>query len=225
MLGQLLLGHPLDFDTSPDVLPGLGRHRRVKGQLPRGGRLIKSHERLAFPYASRCRPFIYLVRDGRDVAVSQYFWYRRRIGSDQPFDEFLMSFLAGTLDGYGPWHVHIASWLKAEPADGATDQARALIMRYEDLLHDPRGELGRAATFLGLAPSAKELDQAISGQRLESMRAREQRSSRVRGLAARPDVPYVRRGKTRQWTDAFSESQREEFERRAGHMLQRFGYL
>src|SRR5688572_9089693 len=45
MLGELLVGHEVDFETDPPPIPFIGGQSRVAPNLPGGGRLIKTHER------------------------------------------------------------------------------------------------------------------------------------------------------------------------------------
>lgn len=220
MIGHLLLGRPPEYAGWPELMPPVGRHVSVKGRLSGGGRLIKSHERLAFPYSRRCRPFVYLIRDGRDVAVSYYHWLQRRIRTDETFSAFLEAFLSGRLDGYGPWHAHVASWLGVT-TDGGGDGV--LVVRYEDLLDDPHSHLARVAGFLGIEADAERLDAAVSEQRFESMNARIS-STDPSGLESWRRVPYVRRGAAGSWTETFSDSDARRFDLAAGDALRRFGY-
>lgn len=219
MVGHLLLGRRPEFDSIRSVLPGVGHHRRAQGYLPNEGRLIKTHERREFPYSYWRSRLIYLVRDGRDVAVSYYYWLQRRLGYESSFAEFLPAFLQGKFDGYGPWQVHVESWLGDRESTGGL-----LLIRYEDLLDDPEAWLARVADFLGMKPSREQVRAAVEGQGVESMQQREQRSTRLQQMAARPDLPYVRQGKSGQWREHFGEREMALFLEQAGSTLRKLGY-
>src|SRR5574337_435667 len=112
--------------------PGVSSKRFLKS-LPRP-RILKSHE----PFDVRFRKVIYLVRDPRDVAVSEYFFSlkKRYIGQDVSLDQFAKRFIAGETASYGSWWEHAASWIGARNGN-----PRFLLVRYEDLLSDSMREM------------------------------------------------------------------------------------
>jgi hypothetical protein len=81
---------------------------RYMNRVPRP-RIIKSHQWFDLRY----RRVIYLVRDPRDVVISQYHFHRKRnlIADQFPLSEFVGRFLAGQTCFYGSWGEHAASWL------------------------------------------------------------------------------------------------------------------
>jgi len=139
-------------------------------------RIIFSHECFDPEY----RKVIYLVRDPRDVAVAQY-EQRRRGGSIDnavSLEQFVSIFLTRTEEYEGGWAEEFSGSIKANhgfayrsrlkdeflgtPASwgenvmswiGARgrDPNAMLLLRYEDLLNDPEGQLERVAEFLNLA--------------------------------------------------------------------------
>jgi hypothetical protein len=54
---------------------------------------------------------VYIVRDPRDVALSEYHAQRKskRIGDDYPIEGFVRSFVAGESCDYSSWGEHAAS--------------------------------------------------------------------------------------------------------------------
>ena len=89
--------------------PGVITKRFLKS-VPRP-RILKSHE----PFDARFRKVIYLVRDPRDVAVSEYHFdlKKRYIEPDVTLEQFVERFIKGTTAGYGSWWEHAASWIAA----------------------------------------------------------------------------------------------------------------
>jgi hypothetical protein len=62
-------------------------------KIERRPRVVKSH----VPYCSEMRNVIYLVRNGRDVAVSYFHFHRRNklVGEDCTFEQFITLFNEG----------------------------------------------------------------------------------------------------------------------------------
>ena len=91
--------------------PGVLSKRFLK-TVPRP-RILKSHE----PFDVRFRKVIYLVRDPRDVAVSEYHFdlKKRYIAADMTLEQFIKPFLAGETSSYGSWWEHAASWVGRAP--------------------------------------------------------------------------------------------------------------
>ena len=87
-----------------------GQSRRYFEQMRRP-RVIKSH----YPFCETYKRVIYVVRDPRDIAVSQYhFQIKRRVLAEGfPIDEFITSFVAGDVCPYGSWGENVASWTGA----------------------------------------------------------------------------------------------------------------
>jgi len=94
---------------------------------------------------------IYLVRDGRDAVVSKAHWraseQHRAAAEDyqKRFAEFLRAEITRPyIDGQpssGTWGGNVLSWL------GADDDSVALL-KYEDLIADPRGRVVRVVSAL-----------------------------------------------------------------------------
>ena len=106
-------------------------------------RIIKSHE----CFDPRYPRVIYIVRDPRDVVVSQYHYHRkiRKIEDDSPIEKFVTRFLAGETCPHGSWGQNIATWLYTSEGD-----PRFLLLRYEDLVADTARELAKVVDFLTL---------------------------------------------------------------------------
>src|ERR1700721_535136 len=132
------------------LLPAPGvLSKRFLRSLPRP-RVMKSHE----TFDVRFRKVIYLVRDPRDVAVSEYHFdlKKRYIEPDVTLEQFVRRFIAGQTSSYASWWEHPASWTAPRHGNPAF-----LLVRYEDLLADPIGETGKIAEFRGVPPGPARL--------------------------------------------------------------------
>jgi hypothetical protein len=219
MLAYLLSGREADFDRDSTVIADVGSHRATPGVLTGGGRLIKSHE----PYSGLQKRFyhkaIYLVRDGRDVAVSYYYTLIRRGLYEGDFGPFLRLFLGGGVDGYGPWHEHVESWLASPLRQGGS----LLVLKYEDFLNDPVQNLSTAMEFLGKAAAREQAEDAVRTYSAERMRERE-RLSRFHEKQKRRDIMFVRTAGSGDWARTFTAEDEALFARLTGDLLRRLGY-
>jgi hypothetical protein len=136
-------------------------------------RIMKSH----LPYGWLPRPArtVYLWRDGRDVAVSYFHFYRSHLGYRDDFASFFRRFLRGDLQ-YRSWFDHVAGWTAhaAEP--------ELLIVRYEEMLADRGAVLRRLAEHLGLAVSEEHIARVVAETSFTRMKAHESRFDHATAL-------------------------------------------
>lgn len=144
----------LDFEHLSQVSPwwersmALGTKRAEDFTAMPSPRIFKSHlPRRWLPQEGR---FIYIYRDGLDVALSYHHLYRSHLGFRGDFDEFFDRFLNGELQ-YGSWFKHVEGWQRF------ADNPEVLILRYETIRADLSSCLDQLAHFLGwrLEPSSK----------------------------------------------------------------------
>src|SRR5271166_1001432 len=189
------------------LLPAPGvLSKRFLRSLPRP-RILKSHE----PFDVRFRKVIYLVRDPRDVAVSEYHFdlKKRYIESDVTLEQFVKRFIAGDTSSYGSWWEHAASWIAARHGNPAF-----LLVRYEDLLADSVGETAKIAKFLGIQATQERLLAAVDRSSADRMRKLEkQQAEQWTGTKnTRKEIPFVRAAKSGGWKEALPRRLAEEIE-------------
>jgi len=189
----------------------------VRARRPR---IMRTH----FPFDPRFRRVIYIVRDPRDVAISQYHYARkvRRIEDDYPIERFMDMFLAGDLTRTnGSWGENAGSWLAARHRD-----PEFLLLRYEDLLADTTRELTRVAKFIGLSSDPELIARAVERSSARTMREKEkkegQQSNFMKG--SRQDLPYVRAAKSGGWRKDLPETQVARIESAWGDIMVCLGY-
>jgi len=102
---------PMTFLKADKLIPAIDSqsHRYFKS-LARP-RFIKSHH----PFDQTYKRVIYVVRDPKDVAVSQYHYQIKRkvIQDGHPMDEWIARYVAGEVCPYGSWGENVGSWLAA----------------------------------------------------------------------------------------------------------------
>ena len=159
-------------------------------------RIIKSHHPSPQPY----KKVVYLVRDGRDVAVSYYYHLKkyRLISNSIEFQDYLLKFINGTLDGYGPWGNHVQDWVNSDVGD-------IMIIRYEDLKEAPLPILKRVIEFCGLDVNEDNLVRAIAASDVKEMQAMEKAQQKDVEVLSNSDssIPFVRKGVVGDWRDHF----------------------
>lgn len=225
MLAHLATGREFSFDDHDELTPPVGGHNRVAPILPTNGRLIRSHEPYDPAIGRAYQRVVYLVRDGRDVAVSYYHHFQREGFASGSFADFFGAFLDGSIGargwphGWGSWQGHIRSWMDSPQArDG-----RLLVVRYEDLVEDPAAELARVATFLGIAASPETILATAELHRPERMRERE-RASAYHARQGDRSITFVRRAAPGEFKEVLSQEQLHNFESVAGVVAASLGY-
>ncbi|MGA2003983.1 MAG: sulfotransferase domain-containing protein [Terriglobales bacterium] len=214
--------HPnqtIDFTNINQMLPAPGvLSKRFLRTLPRP-RILKSHE----PFDVRFRKVVYLVRDPRDVAVSEYHFdlKKRYIGADVTLEQFVPRFIAGGTSSYGSWWEHAASWIAARQGNPAF-----LLVRYEDLLSDALSETAKIAEFLGIQAGPERLQEAIDKSSADRMRKLEkQQADQWTGTKnTRKEIPFVRAAKSGGWKETLPAHSVEEIEVAWAPLLNFLGY-
>jgi hypothetical protein len=145
-------------NASSNEIIGHPKHKRIHPQLPR---IATSHT--IPPYALDWRwlrlflkfpPFAVVVRDPRDVLVSNYEKWREKYAV--PFSTYLEGDISGRkyiCDIW--WYIHFMNrWGRV----AKRFPKQTLVLRYEDFFVDPRGNLERLGRWFGLALSPESYD-------------------------------------------------------------------
>lgn len=220
LLANLLYpNETVGFANINRLLPAPGvSSRRFLNSLPRP-RILKSHE----PFDVRFRKVIYLVRDPRDVAVSEYHFdlKKRYIEPDVTLEQFVGRFIAGTTSDYGSWWEHAASWIATRQGN-----PRFLLVRYEDLLGNSIPELAKVAKFLGIQADQQRLQTAIDRSAADRMRKLEQQQSdKWTGTKnTRKEIPFVRSASAGGWKNALPGQSAEAIEAAWYPLMNLLGY-
>ncbi len=177
------------------LVPDMYKHSdHTLRTLPRP-RIMKSHE----VFDPRYKRIIYVVRDPRDVAVSNYHWEMKQqsVGESYPIDKFVPRWMDGVYWGrLGNWNDHVTSWLSTrEGKEGF------LLLRYEDMLADPPREMAKVAGLLGVDRTPEQLNRAAELSSADRMRKLEktQGDKWVQTRYTRQDKQFVRKASSGGW--------------------------
>ena len=211
LLYDSLLGESSGFSSVNQAIPDVKLHKAGLPLMPGGGRLIKTHE----VYHPEYQKAVYLVRDPRDVALSEYA-YQTALGLvDANLDEYLRKFVTQSVNPFASWHRHVDSWLSAPLA-----AEQLLIVRFEDVRAEPFNALVQIVRFMGLTPDEARIRAAIANNTVEKMRAKEKQTPQRASARGR----FIRSGSAGGWRGGMNPAQEQLFETHAGDLLSRLGY-
>lgn len=165
----------------------------------------------------RGKKVVLLVRDPRDVAVSQFFQWKYRMRrhkkllNDYPLhgaDIGIWDFVVNPACGVPRIVNFFNGWAKALPDLGDD----LLIIRYEDMRKDPAGVMRGVLDFVGTPGTPEEIDKAVEYAAYDNMKKLEEKSlfkgsgARVRpGDKRNPNSFKVRRAKVGGYRDYFED--------------------
>ncbi len=164
------------------------------------------------------KPIVLLVRDPRDVAVSQFFQWQYRMRPNKKFIndypphgveitpfQFVMDVQAGlprVIDYFNGW---------VETLNARND---VMMVRYEDMRTEPERELSRIIAFTGTPGTEDEVRDAVDFAAYDNMKKLEESrffkgsGARVKpGDSANPQSFKVRRAKVGGYRDYFSDEE------------------
>lgn len=216
LLHELLTGKTADFSMINDIhspCADFPHFHETPIIAPLQGRIIKTHE----PFRKEYSRAIYLVRDPRDVAVSEYHYMHSRGLINEPFIEFIDQFTHGVLNGYGAWHKHVTSWINAPISD-------LLIIRYEDLKLSSLDTLKRLAIFLEIEMTVDQLELIITHNTSQAMRRSEEKMSIATFGFITDTTRFIRRAQANRWKECLTPTQVEQIATVMGSVMYRLGY-
>jgi len=221
LVGNLVhIGESVTFLNVERLVPDMYKHSDSYLRHLRRPRILKSHE----IFDPRYRKIIYIVRDPRDVAVSNYHWEmkQRSVGEKDPIETFVSGWIKGIYwSRVGSWGDHVTSWLSTRQGhDGF------VILRYEDLIEDAARELAKVAALLAIEATRERLTRAVALSSRDRMRELEVRQGKrwVSTSWTRQDKPFVRTASSGDWKSQLPPSSVAEIERAWGGIMLSLGY-
>jgi hypothetical protein len=193
--------------------------RRRLDQVARP-RIIKCHNY----FDHRYQRVIYIVRDPRDVVLSEYrFLLKKRLIADgYPMELFVQRFLRGEVNEYSSWKENVGSWTAARGGDDGF-----LLLRYEDIAAQTEVELAKVARFLRIEASTDDLMLAVTRSSADHMRSLESKQSDlwIVTKGSRRDVPFVGNAQAGQWKSLLSSESVAAIEQAWGRLMVDLGYV
>lgn len=194
-------------DFVPDVHSV--RHLQAPPYTLPGYRIFKSHA----TYLREYRKVVYVVRDPRCV-MSSYLTFLRSLGQ---WNGSIEEFVAHPRYGVGAWREHVTGWL-----DNVDVASSFTILRYEELLEDPRREVARLYRLIGIAASPEQINLAVERSSIEVL-ANLEREFNARHPALEK-LQFFRTGRLGGSREPMPESVVRRIEDLAGDVMTRVGY-
>jgi len=188
-------------------------------------RVLKSHE----SFDARYRRVIYIVRDPRDVAISNYHWEMklRSVPEGCPIEQFVPLWMSGNFwRRIGSWADHVNSWLATRHGRTTPGHDSFVLMRYEDLQANTQRELARLAGFMGVEPDPARIASAIERSSASNMRKMEETQGKkwVATFHTRSDKPFVRKASAGGWRAVLPPQTVSYMEEHWGGIMKQLGY-
>lgn len=228
--GGLPADELLDFDNLRDTNPELPAVFFTHNNYLRdytGNQHSKAH--------FRGKRIVLLVRDPRDVAVSQFFQWQFRMRPNKKF-----------INDYPPHGADIDTWdfvLDEDAgvprivdyfngwAEAIPELQDVLIVRYEDMRADPGSVLAQILEFTGTDVTPEQVQEAVDFAAYDNMKKMEQESF-FKGSGARvkpgdkdnPQSFKVRKAKVGGFRDYFTDEQCEQLQAMVDTLDPVFGY-
>lgn len=167
---------------------------------------------------------IYLVRDPRDIAVS----FRGFFG-DESRDETIERMASDDLvlgrnaivQPVQSWSSHVKSWLAMKTRE--EKQYPVMLLRYEDLLANPRKILRECLLFYKWEVREDLVDRCVQLTSFDSLRRQESEQGMVENRSQDGGV-FFRRGTSGHFKDELTEAQIRKIEEDHGAMMTAMGY-
>ncbi|MEE6483167.1 hypothetical protein FKM82_013456 [Ascaphus truei] len=210
------------WDRVPWIEQSQGRNLLENRPSPR---LITSHLPVhLFPqtfFKSKAK-VIYTIRNPKDVCVSLYYFslIAQFMEFKEDFQEFVSMFLSGDVLFCG-WFEHVKSWLQQR------DNPNFLLLTYEDMLQDLRGNVVKICKFLG-----KELDDAAVDSVAANASFKVMKENNMSNYTAVPDDiinhskgSFHRKGISGDWKNHFTPAQEEAFDKAYCEVMKDFNMV
>jgi hypothetical protein len=209
-----------DFSNINELLPDPEAVRKRDLERAARPRFIKSHQY----FDPRFQKVIYIVRDPRDVVLSEYYFdvKRQAIAEDYPLPQFVSRFVRGEVNHpHGSWGENAATWFYTRRGD-----ARFLLVKYEDLQSRAMEEMEKIASFLGVPADRERLAFAIEQSSAKRMRELEKKQAHLWSSTreTRKDMPFIRSAKSGGWKAELPEGSVAEIESAWGGLMREMGY-
>lgn len=222
ILYQLTTDGNMDFAHIAEKCPWFERSaisKRNIHKLP-SPRVFKSHLPYIWLPKRRCR-YIYIARDGKDVAWSFYNFYRSHFRYRGSFEQFFKLFMRGWV-AWGSWFYHIKGYWKRR------NDPRFLFLFYEDLVQDLEGMIRRIIDFCGFQIPEERLPEIVRRCRFDFMKQHEEKFDYAFELLADQGIlpgSFLRKGRVGEGRAAFPDELKEQFDRKYNRSLAPLGFV
>jgi len=207
MLYQMLSDGNMDFEHIYEKSPWI-KNDAFMGFKPRhlpDPRIIKTHDNyLRFDKDTKGK-FIYVLRDGMDVAVSLYHQEKNFRNPNLTFEKHFENFVTASRHN---WFDHTKDWL------GNKYDLNILYLRYEEIIKDLEGTAKKVADFSNIAIDKEILDRTIERCSFNYMKQFEDKFGLLSVEKPFRNQEFFRKGTSGDFKNYFTPSHIEAFNKR-----------
>ncbi|MFQ5469338.1 MAG: sulfotransferase domain-containing protein [Gammaproteobacteria bacterium] len=204
----------VDFNNIERYIPDIYRNDNDTLLKIGSPRIIKSHEKYNTGYPN----VIYLVRDVRDVIVSNYH-FGKKMGYEGDFSSCFNSLITEPYDkglAFGTWTDNVQSWL--DHKDNLS------LIKYESLVNSPLQAVTNLLSNLSIQVENTIIEHAIAECSFEKMRAKEQTTQGIDYINASKGNEFIRKGEVGGWREYFTPEHVDVVKERFGELLIALNY-
>jgi len=192
-----------EIENTWDVPAGRIKDRFEERHLSIGWRVFNTHLRWdMLPKADNMR-YIYVVRNGKDVALS-FFQHLSNQDDSDCFEGTLLDFVHQWCDGtipFGNWLHHLQSWIEAYKSQ---TNSRILLVRYQDMLQQPLDTLKRIIAHMDLKVTDRRAEELLQYVSFDYMKAHQEQYMPI-SVPWKEGYSFIRNGKVGDSKNYFTE--------------------
>jgi hypothetical protein len=193
------LSYGKDFEDRPS--PRMFKTHLFYKQLPKGP----------------CK-YIYVARNGKDVAVSLYHFITTQHGFRWSFQIFFALFVRGRM--HGSWFKHVGDWWVRR------DDPNVLFLKYEELIHDLEGCVRKIIDFCQFQVDEANLPGILERCRFDFMKQYESKFDPITErlmLWGVKQHEFLRKGQVGDWKNRLTPEQEAAFDRQFARLMSPLG--
>lgn len=207
---RLIAGMKLDCPIT-DVIPWIEEdfahpEKVDKLQHMSSPRYFKSHTPWNMIRKGKGVRYIYIARDGRDVAVSLFHHMHgfTLYNYCESWEDFFPLFIRGETE-WGSWFEHVKEfWLRR-------NEENVLFIRYEDLLRNAESSVEQVAKFLGYSLTHERCCEIAKKINFDAMK-KDATVNYQWSRSLRSDFSFIRKGLPGEWKEFFTPAQEKQFD-------------
>jgi hypothetical protein len=172
-------------------------------------RVFKSHLYYKLIPKGPCK-YIYVVRNGKDVAVSVFHYSQTHMGAKMDFGTFFDLFLKGK-HRFGPWFKHVGQWWENR------HNLNVMFLTYEELTRDRERAIRKIIDFCGKEVEPEKFSRIMERSSFAFMKQHEDKFDSHQGKGLESNFKtgsFIRKAQAGQWKEYLSSEQEELFQRR-----------
>jgi hypothetical protein len=208
ILYQILTDGEIDFEHinewSPHFEDRISQRQNVE-HLP-SPRVLKSHLDYQSIPKGACK-YIYVVRNGKDTAISYFHYSRTHMGFTKDFGTFFENFLNGKYN-YGSWFEHVGQWWENR------HNLNVLFLTYEELTSKREGAIRKIIDFCGLEVGPEKFSRIMERSSFAFMKQHEDKFDTLTWQFRELNLKtgsFIRKAQIGEWKECLSSEQEELF--------------